>query len=59
MEVEFLSRFNKDIENVEPRVKKAILKVIAEAEHRKSLAGIRNCKKLYGHKDAYRIRIGD
>lgn len=57
MEVEFLSRFNKDVDNVGPRIKKAILKVIAEAEHAKSLAGIRNCKKLSGHKDAYRIRI--
>jgi len=47
MEVEFLSKFLKDLDHInQPHVGKAELKVSAEAERSKSLAGIRHCKKL-------------
>ena len=60
MKVEFLEKFNKDIDNIRVSfVKKAIERVIIEAEAANSIQEIRNIKKLSGFKIAYRIRIGD
>ncbi len=60
MQVEFLARFSKDIDNINQQsVKTAIAKAIIDVEQAKSLLEIRNIKKMQGAKNAYRIRIGD
>ena len=60
MRVEFLSRFNRDINRIRSsRVRKYISKVITDVEQAKNLSSIRNVKKLAGHASAYRIRVGD
>ena len=60
MQVEFLSKFSKDIDriNVKP-VKSGLIKLIRLIESEKSLSNIPNLKKLTGHRSAYRVRIGD
>ena len=60
MQVEFLSRFSKDIDNINQKVIKATLhKLIKIIELEENFNEIPNLKKLVGHKSAYRIRIGD
>ncbi len=60
MEVEFLEKFNKDIDKISLRtVKNNLLKLIINIESAKSLSEIHQIKKLKGHKSAYRIRIAD
>jgi mRNA interferase RelE/StbE len=60
MRIEYLTKFNKDLDGVKlPFVKKSILKIIAQVESARSLADIPHCKKLSGYKSAYRIRTGD
>ena len=60
MKVEFLSKFNKDLEKLDvEHVKNAALKAIRIVEKAKHLTDIPNIKKLTGHKSAYRIKIGD
>ena len=60
MEVEFLSKFNKDISSVKQKTTKAsIIKIIEQLENAGSITDISGVKKLKGFKDAYRIRIGD
>lgn len=60
MKVEFLSKFNKDLDRIKMTfVRKSILKTIVQVEAAKNLNDISNCKKLSGFKSAYRIRIGD
>lgn len=57
MRIEYLSKFNKDLDGIKPPfVKKSILKVILQVEAAKSLADIPHCKKLSGYKSGYRIR---
>lgn len=60
MNVEFLSKFSRDIDRIPSRaIKHAVLKIITEVEDAESLIGFPNLKKLSGHKAAYRIRVGD
>ncbi len=60
MEVEFLSKFNKDISSIKQKTTKAsIIKIIEQVEDARSLSDISGVKKLKGFKDAYRIRVGD
>jgi len=60
MKVEFLHKFNKDLEKLEiDHVRNAALKAIRLVEKAKHFSEIPNCKKLKGHKSAYRIKIGD
>ena len=60
MEVEFLSKFSKDLDKINAQtVKLNIVKLILLIESSESLEGIQNIKKLKGHKSAYRIRIAD
>jgi mRNA interferase RelE/StbE len=60
MKVEFLEKFNKDLDDIRVSfVKKAIERVILEAESANSIQEMRHVKKLSGFKFAYRIRIGD
>ncbi|MGH2575743.1 MAG: type II toxin-antitoxin system RelE family toxin [Ignavibacteria bacterium] len=60
MKVEFLSKFNKDLDKIKSdNIKNSILKVIQSVENVNSLSDIKNIKKLTGFRNAYRIRIGN
>ena len=60
MQVEFLSKFSKDIDLISVKsVKSNLSKIIQQLESEEDLANIPNLKKLAGHKSAYRIRIGN
>ncbi|MFN6039383.1 MAG: type II toxin-antitoxin system RelE family toxin [Bacteroidota bacterium] len=60
MQVEFLSKFSKDLDHISQKsVKKNIIKLILICESADQLSAIPNLKKLIGHKSAYRIRVGD
>ncbi len=60
MQVEFLTKFSKDIDNISVKsVKTNLSKLIQLIESEENLNSIPNLKKLAGHKSAYRVRIGD
>ncbi len=60
MQVEFLSRFSKDIDQLKIKsVKANLVKLIAHIESADNLNEIQHLKKLTGHKSAYRVRLGD
>jgi mRNA interferase RelE/StbE len=60
MRVEFLSKFNKDIDRIKLQfVRKAILHVVHQVEEAENFSEVPNSKKLSGFSSAYRIRIGD
>ena len=60
MEVRFSRPFEKDLKSVSD--KRLVLKVdeiIESLKEAESLSGISNIKKIKGHIDCYRIRIGN
>lgn len=60
MQVEFLSKFSKDIDHISQKsVKANVARLIRLVESESDLNNIPNLKKLVGHKSAYRVRIGD
>lgn len=60
MQVEFLSKFSKDIDHISVKsVKSNLSKIIQQLEKEEDLTNVPNLKKLAGHKSAYRIRIGN
>jgi mRNA interferase RelE/StbE len=60
MKVEFLAKFNKDLDKIYlAHVKHAVAKAIVEVEAAQNIQQVGNVKKLKGTKTAYRIRIGD
>jgi mRNA interferase RelE/StbE len=60
MQVEFLSKFSKDLDSINNKIVKSnLVKLIKLFESENDLNNIPNLKKLTGHKAAYRIRIGD
>jgi mRNA-degrading endonuclease RelE of RelBE toxin-antitoxin system len=60
MQVEFLSKFSKDIDQISQKsVKTNVAKLVRLMESEGDLNNIPNLKKLVGHKSAYRVRIGD
>ncbi|MCE2894781.1 MAG: type II toxin-antitoxin system RelE/ParE family toxin [Flammeovirgaceae bacterium] len=60
MKIEFLSKFNQDLNKIHLKsVRNSLLKVIELTQSAETLAEIPNLKKLQGFKSAYRIRIGD
>jgi len=60
MEVEFLDKFNKDLDKISLKsVKNNLTKLIVIVESAKSKSEIHQTKKLKGHKSAYRVRIAD
>ncbi len=60
MQVEFLSKFSKDVDHISQKsVKTNVVKLIRLMESESDLNNIPNLKKLVGHKSAYRVRIGD
>ena len=59
MEIEFLEKFSRDLDQVKDiSVKKAVGKMITRVEQAKTPNEITDIKKLTGYKSAYRIRIG-
>jgi mRNA interferase RelE/StbE len=60
MKIEFLSKFNQDLNRIHLKsVKNSLVKLIEAVQEAKSLMEIPHLKKLQGFKSAYRIRIGD
>jgi mRNA-degrading endonuclease RelE of RelBE toxin-antitoxin system len=60
MQVEFLSKFSKDIDKINQKsVRNNLVKLIQLIESVNDLENLPNLKKLTGHKSAYRVRIGD
>ena len=60
MQVEFLSKFSKDLDYISQKsIKLNIKKLINLVEVADNLNDIPNLKKLVGFKSAYRVRIGD
>lgn len=60
MKIEFLRKFNKDLDKIEGRqTLEAIADAIEYIERAGHLSEIPNIKKLTGFKNAFRIRVGD
>lgn len=60
MKVEFLSKFNRDLDRIHLKsVKNSIAGIIHEVKAANSIAQIPNVKKLKGFRSAYRIRVGE
>ena len=60
MKLEFTNKFLKQVSKIkDKKLAKEIEKVIEASEKAASLSEINNLKKLKGHKDFYRIRLGD
>lgn len=60
MEVKFSKPFEKDLKVIQE--KKVILKIdeiVTQLNTASSLISIENIKKIRGHKNCYRVRIGD
>ena len=58
MRLEIKKQFLKDIENVPKNIKIEIVRIIELVETAASLQELPNLKKLKGHSNYYRIRIG-
>jgi len=60
MQVEFLASFNKDLSKLSSApVRQSVKKIILKLEKAKLLSEISQLKKLNGHPDAWRIRLGN
>ncbi len=60
MKVEFLKKFSKDLDDVTAKsVKQSLIRIIELMEEIDSPDKIPNTKKLKGHTNAYRTRVGD
>ncbi len=52
--------FQKDVNKInDGKVKAAVVEIISEAQSAEYLSSINNIKKLIGHKNKYRIRLGN
>ncbi len=58
MEVEFLRSFEKDLYKADASTRRKILSIVMRMEEARTLSDMPQVKKLKGHKDAYRLRIG-
>jgi mRNA interferase RelE/StbE len=57
--VKFSKNFSKDLEKIkDSNIKNDIIQAIIELENSESLNLIPNIKKMKGHAEAYRLRIG-
>ncbi|MBI1767286.1 MAG: type II toxin-antitoxin system RelE/ParE family toxin [Bacteroidetes bacterium] len=60
MQVEFLAKFNRDLDRIHLKsVKSSIAETIDAVKTSNSITQISNIKKLKGFRSAYRIRIGE
>lgn len=51
--------FEKDSKKLNPDIKKELYSIIQNLQSTNNLLEFPNCKKLSGHKNAYRIRLGN
>lgn len=58
MEVEFLRSFEKDLNKADASMRRKILSIVVRMEEARTLSDMPQVKKLKGHKEAYRLRIG-
>ena len=59
MEVVFAKLFLKDLQNIsDESLKSEVLKAIIDFESAQNLVELSNVKKMRGHSEAYRLRIG-
>ena len=58
MIVKYSKSFQKSVDKLSGKMAEAIVKVIIEVKNAKSVEEIKDCKKLEGFDNAYRIRIG-
>ncbi|MEP6584541.1 MAG: hypothetical protein ABJA90_09755 [Ginsengibacter sp.] len=58
MKVSIRKSFEKDSARLPPPIQRKLSQLIIDLEEVKKLSDIISCKKLTGHKDAYRIRLG-
>lgn len=60
MTIVFLNSFKKDIKKIkQAALKQKVKAIILSIEEAHSLHEVGSCRKLSGHKTAYRIRVGD
>lgn len=60
MNVEITKKFQKQVGNcTDVRIKSEIKQIIEKADLAKTISEIRNIKKLKGHRNIFRIRLGD
>jgi mRNA interferase RelE/StbE len=60
MKAAFLSSFSKDVKKLrEAKLRRAVIDAIEDVETAKSIDTVRSVKRLSGHLEYYRIRIGD
>lgn len=60
MEVVFLRSFIQDFKRIpEKAVRRKVERIVKEMQAAGSLRDLRNVKKLEGHTNAFRIRVGD
>jgi mRNA interferase RelE/StbE len=56
----FLSSFLSDVKKIrDSKVRRAVLRAIANVEAASNIEGIASLKRLSGHHDYFRIRVGD
>jgi len=59
MIVTIRSSFVKDSRKLKPVIRKELSSIIQNLETSNNLLAFSNCKKLSGHKNAFRIRLGN
>jgi mRNA interferase RelE/StbE len=60
MKVEFLDKFNKDLDKIKNKqIEQKVIEIIEELELSEKLSDLPNVKKLSGFKTAYRLKFGD
>jgi mRNA interferase RelE/StbE len=60
MEIQFLDKFGKDLDNIHDiQIKDKVLKLIDKIECCNKLSELPNVKKLSGYRFSYRVKIGD
>ena len=60
MKAIFLSSFLKDVKKLRnAKLQNAVAETIRDVEAAASIDGVRSIKRLSGHREYYRIRIGD
>jgi len=60
MELVFLRSFMQDLKRIkDPAIRRKIERTVKQMQAARSLHDIRNVKKLEGHAQVFRVRIGD
>ena len=60
MKIEFLSKFNKDLDGIQsPSVARKTIDFIEQVQSASSIGEFRHIKKIKGSQNAFRVRIGD